>query len=210
MAELNRNYGAMVTAREFWGGNNGFLSVAVQMPTADVELPAGSAYDTLMAKVKGGTASDAEVIQASNAQRNLFRIAQAIGQRAVVVAVSGGSLVTATETIDTSFLTAVGGNVLAAAKTGATTVAAAAGKPIYYITFIIERADVFTAQANKPGSTYSVSVDPAAELAANIGSTGFFEDKLFTQAPDGALVTGSRLKADAVAVKVFDSLPVLK
>lgn len=208
MAELNRNYGAMVTAREFWGGNNGFLTVGVQMPDANTELPAGAAYDALLKKVKDGSASDAEVIQVSNAQRNLFRIAQAIGQRAVVVAVSGGELNTATLKIDDVALT--GANILAGAKIGSTAVVASAGKPLYYITFIIERADVYTAQANKPGATYAVSVDPAAELAANIASASFFEDKTFTQAPDGALLTGARTKVDAAVVKVFDALPVLK
>ena len=219
MAELNRNYGAMVTAREFWGGNNGFLTVGVQMPDANTELPAGAAYDALLAKVKGGTATEAEVIQVSNAQRNLFRIAQAIGQRAVVVAVSGGSVAVDTDTVDANAVT--GANILAVAKTGATTVVASATKPLYYITFIIERADVYTAQAAKPGATYAVSVDPAAELAANIGSAGFFENKTFTQAPDGTIqssytadgatvTSGARTKANAAYVKVFDALPVLK
>ena len=50
LPQFNRNYGAMVTAKEFWGGNNGFATVAVQMPSADYELAAGSAYDIQFGK----------------------------------------------------------------------------------------------------------------------------------------------------------------
>ena len=209
MAELNRNYGAVVTAREFWGGNNGFLTIAVQMPSADYELPAGAGYDAAALNVKNGVATDAEIIRVSNAQRNLFRISQAAAGRAVVVALSAAEVVTATATLN-DISVVVGGNIIAAARAGTTTTTAATTAPIYYVTFMIERAFVFNAQTNKPGATYAVNVDPAAELAANLSSAAFFDSQVVTQAPDGAVLTGAKGAATGVVVKVFDAMPVLK
>lgn len=207
--QFNRNYGAMVTAKEFWGGNNGFVTIAVQMPNATYELAAGAAYELLATKVKDATASDAELIQVSNAQRNLFRVAQALCQRAVVVAISGCEMVDATAKLDDIIVT-LGGNVLAAGKVGVTATVAAPAAPIYYITFMIERADALNKQTDKPGATYSVNVDPCDELVKNLTSASFFESKVFTQDPDGRLTAGTRGGASAAVVKVFDALPVLK
>lgn len=215
--ELNRNYGAMTTAREFWGGNNGFITVAVQMPDADTLLPVGTAFDAAFKDVnewKAGGSLDvdaADQILVSNAERNLFRIAQAIGQRAVVVAVSPLERVEATDKIDDLVIT-VGDNVLAGAKDGTSATVATNTKPIFYVTFLIERADVFTKMDDKPGTNgHGVySVDALAELVSNISHAGFFENNTYTQSPAGNKLTGGRSTAIAVAAKVFDALPVLK
>ena len=223
--QFNRNYGAMVTAKEFWGGNNGFVTVGVQMPSADYELSVGAAYEVLAKKVRAGTATDAELVQVSNAERNLFRVAQAISQRAVLVAISGGEVLTAaagpaaafplTKLDDVS--TTVGGNVLAGGKGGVTSTAPGVGAPVYFITFMIERADALNKQENKPGATYNRTIDPCAELVdmflspvAPAVSPGFFESKTFTQDPDGKMTAGARSGATGAVVKVFDALPVLK
>lgn len=222
--QFNRNYGAMVTAKEFWGGNNGFVTVGVQMPSADYELGVGAAYEVLAKKVRAGTATDAELVQVSNAERNLFRVAQAISQRAVLVAISGGEILTFPDPaaafpfimLDDVSIT-VGGNVLAGGKGGVTYTVPDVGAPVYFITFMIERADALNKQENKPGATYNRTIDPCAELVdmflspvAPAVSPGFFESKTFTQDPDGKMTAGARSGATGAVVKVFDALPVLK
>ncbi len=210
LPQFNRNYGAMVTAKEFWGGNNGFATVAVQMPSANYELAAGSAYEALAKKAKDGVASDAELIQVSNAQRNLFRVAQALSQRAVLVAISGCEMVeTGGATARLSTLAVSGPNVLAG-YVGGTHADVSSTAPLYFVTFMIERADALNKQENKPGATYALTIDPSKELVDNLTSVNFFESKTFTQDPDGKMTAGARAGAAAGLVKVFDALPVLK
>lgn len=199
MSEYNRNYGAMTTAREFWGGNNGFVTVALNLPT-NTHLPVGAAYLAAKAAHEAGKATPAQILLMSNCERNLFRIAQAIGQRAVVVAVSGVE-----EAItNASIVMADAANILAYASAGTPADDAVA------VTFLIERADVYTRQQGKPGSTYAVNVDACQELAAMIGLPAFFESDDQEASPIGATVAGSRTQATGVKVKVFDALPVLK
>lgn len=177
---FNRNYGMSSNSREYWGGNNGFVTIVVTLP-ADTEIST-----TAVAQDSTDVAQSA----LSAAQRNQFKIAQALAQRAVLVATSVPSS-TANPTV-AGFET-VGGNVLAFGKSG--TPAANS----FAITFLIERADVLTKQDNKPGATYALSVDPTSEIAAVIASVGFFETK-----------TGVASAAAAgVAIKVYNALPAI-
>ena len=137
----------------------------------------------------------------SNAERNLFRIAQAIGQRAVVVAVSGVEDSVADASIG---MGAGQSNVLALASAGTPTDGAVA------VTFLIERADVYTKQDSKPGSTYAVAVDACQELATMLNIESMFESDIHESSPIGSTVAGARVQATGVKVKVFDALPVLK
>lgn len=215
MSAFDRNFGSIATAREFWGGNNGFLTVGIHMP-ADTHLPTGAAYTAAAAKVKAGTATAAEILMVSNAERNLFRVAQAIGQRAVVVAVSAMATVEATETLASVFVDdkltnpTYNGNYLAVTRAGTTSTAPLAATPNYYITFMIERADVFTRQDSKPGATYNATIDPAAELATNIQSAGFFVSDDFQATPMGDLSAGTLKQATGVGVLVVDAMIVIK
>lgn len=177
---FDRNYGMSKNSREFWGGNNGFVTVIVKLPT-DVEIG-----DT--AVTQDGT--DAAQTALSAAQRNQFKIAQALGQRAVIVATSVLSNV-ADPTVN-GFET-VGGNVLAFGKAGTTASAS------FAITFLVERADVLTKQTDKPGSTYALTVDPCTDLANTLSKAGFFQKK------DGTVAAASV----GVAVKVYDALPAI-
>lgn len=180
LQSFDRNYGMSKNSREFWGGDNGFVTVIVKLP-ADVEIS-----ETAVAQ----DASDAAQTALSAAQRNQFKIAQALAQRAVIVATSGVSL--AADPTAAGFET-VGGNVLAFGKAGTP----AAGS--FAITFLIERANVLSKQENKPGATYALTVDPCAELAAILASAGFFQKK------DGS----DAVAAAGVAVKVYDALPAI-
>lgn len=216
MIELHRNYGAMTTAREFWGGNNGFITVALQMDDATAELPIGADYEAAKTAHEAGTATEAQLVRMSNAERNLFRLAQAVGQRAVVVAVS--SLETLIVTTDATLgadvdaweaNSAVTGNVLAFGSAGTTDTDFAAGKPVFVVTFLIERADVFTTQGARPGATYNDSVDPTQELADNLAAVQYGSTTAEFD-PAGGTVAGALVAAEAVGVKVFDALPVLK
>lgn len=191
---FNANYGAIASAREFWGGNNGFVTIAAQLPAGTI-LPSTADYNTAKAAVLAGTASDADQVLVSNAERNLFKIAQAVGMRAVVVAVSSFKTLTAAETLDS--LAAAASGTTAAAKAGVTATAASASN-IVAVTFLIERADVFTANGVKPGSTYAADVKPAEELAANIQTAGFFESSV-----------SAATQASGVLVLVFDALTAI-
>ncbi len=177
---FDRNYGMSKNSREFWGGNNGFVTVIVKLPT-DVEIG-------VTAVAQDGT--DAAQTALSAAQRNQFKIAQALSQRAVIVATSALSV--AADPTVAGFET-VGGNVLAFGKAGTT----ASGS--FAVTFLIERANVLNKQDSKPGATYALTVDPCADLAAVLASAGFFQKK------DGTAAAASA----GVAVKVYDALPAI-
>lgn len=177
---FNRNYGMSTNSREFWGGNNGFVTIVVTLP-ADTEIG-------VTAVAQDG--SDAAQTALSAAQRNQFKLAQALGQRAVVVAVSAPS--SAANPTAAGFET-VGGNVLAFGKAGTPATNS------FALTYLVERADVLTTQVNKPGATYALTVNPTADLAANIGAAGFFETKAGV----------ASVAAAGVAVKVYDALPAI-
>lgn len=217
MSLLDRNYGAVSTAREFFQGNVGFVTVGFNVP-ANVVFPGMTEYNTAKAALKaavfaaGGDSTAQATLAAyqlvvSTAERNLFKVAQALGQRAVVIAVSDSSVDTSS-TLDAVSLT-VGGNVLAGAKSGTTSNTGTSSLPNVYFTFIIERADVLTAQTSKPGSIYSISVTPAQDIVDQF-NTAFFEQKTFQAAPDGTVITGAKVAATGSLIKVFDSLPVAK
>jgi 1-aminocyclopropane-1-carboxylate deaminase/D-cysteine desulfhydrase-like pyridoxal-dependent ACC family enzyme len=180
---FDRNYGMSANSREFWGGDNGFVTVVVTLPT-DVEIGVSAvAFD-------GTEAGDnAAQTAKSAAEKNQFIIAQALAQRAVLVTTSALS-----NTIDptASGFGTVGGNVIAYGSAG--TLAANS----FGITYIVERQDVFTKQVNKPGSTYALTVDPTVEIATNLAQAGVFQKK-----------DGTPAAAAAVAIKVFAALPVL-
>ncbi len=231
MIEHFRNFGAMTTAREFWGGNNGFLTIAVQFDESDVggvspvyELPVGTDYVAAKGRIDAhdggayptGESQSADLTRVMNAERNLFNLAQAAGQRAVIVAVSELEMDDAT--VATAFngyadieawetASTVTGNTLAFGSSGTTATDIDATHPVYVVTFLIERADVLTAQTNKPGATYAVNVDPAEEVAQNIMAVQF-SSSTATYEPNGALTAGLRNTPEAVGVKVIDALPV--
>jgi hypothetical protein len=180
---FDRNYGMSANSREYWGGNNGFVTVVVSLP-ADVEIGVSTvAFD--------GTelGNNAAQTALSAAEKNQFIIAQALAQRAVLVTTS--ALSTSVNPTAAGFGT-VGGNVIAFGSAG--TLATNS----FGITYIVERQDVFTKQENKPGSTYALTVDPAAEIAANLAQAGVFQKK-----------DGTPAAAAGVAIKVFAALPVL-
>lgn len=181
---FDRNYGMSANSREYWGGNNGFVTVVVSLP-ADVEIGETSVQPD-------GTeiGDNAAQTALSAAERNQFQIAQLLGQRAVLVTTSVLSVDKVDPTV--ADFGKVEGNVIAYGSEGALTAAS------FGITFIIERQDVFTAQAHRPGSVYAVPVDPAAELCADLGQAGVFQKK-----------DGSKAGAIPVAIKVFAALPVL-
>lgn len=200
MIEHFRNFGAMTTAREFWGGNNGFVTIALNL-AATQSLPVGADYLAAKAAHEAGTATEAQLVRMVNAERNLFNLAQALGQRAVVVAVSEVE----DSVTDASIALTVGGNVLAASSAGTP------ADNAYAVTFLIERADVLTAQTGKPGATYAVDVNPCQEVADNLAGAVVFSHNNTQYEPNGAVASGTApTTAAGVKVKVWDALPVLK
>lgn len=181
---FDRNYGMSANSREYWGGNNGFVTVVVSLP-ADVEIGE-------TAVVPDGTelGDNAAQTALTAAEYNQFMIAQILAQRSVEVATS----MLAKGTVDptASGFETIGGNVIAFGKAGTLTANS------FGITYMIERQDVFDAQAVRPGSNYPVPVNPCAELSATLGQAGAFRKK-----------DGSAAGALPVAIKVFASLPVL-
>lgn len=220
MIEHFRNFGAMTTAREFWGGNNGFVTIALTLP-ADVSLPVGTDYEAAKKKIDGGISEartdsatyKADIRLVMNAERNLFNLAQALGQRAVVVAVSELEEIADVGDRDSSVfgdLDAPATGVLARGESGITD-----NDAMVAVTFLIERADVLTAQLDKPGtngaSVYSVA--PAQDIADMLAGGGVVFSKDDTAyEPNGAPMVGSSapVAATGALVKVFDALPVLK
>lgn len=181
---FDRNYGMSANSREYWGGNNGFVTVVVSLP-ADVEIGE-------TAVVADGTeiGDNAAQTALSAAEYNQFMIAQLLAQRSVEVATS----MLAKGTVDATVagFGTIGGNVIAYGSAGTLTATS------FGITYMIERQDVFDAQAVRPGSNYPVPVDPCAEISANLGQAGVFRKQ-----------DGSAAGALPVAIKVFASLPVL-
>ena len=217
MSYIDMNYGAITKAREFWGGNNGFVTFGVALP-AGVDLPGTANYEAAKTAVKasalaagatGGALATllANQLIVSNAERNLFKIAQLLGQRAVVVAVTDTEIdaAAALDAVDGT----VGGNVLAFAKAGTTDGLATASTPNVYVTFMIERADVLTKQTIKPGSTYAQTVDPTTDIATAL-TGAFFADSVYQASPSGDTQTGAVVAATGAVVKVFNSLVAMK
>ena len=158
---FDRNYGASSNAREFFFGDNGWFTVVLDLATIGAELGETAVADD---------ASDAFVTAKSAAEYNQFKIAELIGQRAVIAATSDIRVTTEA----TAF---VGDNVL-------NTVAIGAGSSVgnVAISFLIERADVFTADNAKYGrvgasNPIAYAVNPLTELVSAITSDeGFFKD----------------------------------
>lgn len=217
MSNFDRNYGAIATAREHFQGNNGYVTVGLNLPST-VAFPGTTAYNTAKAAVDaaafasvGDATAQAQIaanqLLISTAQRNLFRVAQAIGQRAVVIAVSDVQLDTSSN-LDAVSL-ALNSNVLAGVKAGTTSTTGTVSVPNIYFTFLIERADVLTAQAAKPGTNSIVlSVNPAQDIVNQFVGT-FFEPSTYQASPSGDSVT-AKVAATGAILKVFDSLPVAK
>lgn len=181
---FNRNYGEVANGREYWGGNNGFVTVVITLPT-DVEIGESSVlFDG------SDLADNAAQTALSAANYNQFMIAQILAQRSVEVATS----LLAKGTVDPTVADfgKITGNVIAFGSAG--TLAADS----FGITFMIERQDVFTAMPVRPGSAYPVPVDPCAEFTATLSQAGVFRKK-----------DGSAADAAAVAIKVFAAIPVL-
>lgn len=177
---FDRNYGASQNGREYSVGNNGFVTITVNLP-ADTEIG-------VTAVAQDGT--DAAQTALSAANLNLFKITQALGQRAVLIATS--LLRTDVDAAVAGYST-VGGNVLAFGTAGVPAANA------FAVTFIVERADVLNKQENKPGSAYALSVDPATDLAVILSNAGIFTKTDGTPAASAVGVT----------VKVFDAMPVI-
>lgn len=181
---FDRNYGMSANSREFWGGNNGFVTVVLSLP-ADVEVGE-------TAVVPDGTeiGDNAAQTALTAANYNQMMLTQLLAQRAVLVTTS----VLAKGTVDptASGFGDIGGNVIAYGSEGTLTASS------FGVTFIIERQDVFNAQPVRPGSNYPVPVDPAAEFCADLGQAAVFRKQ-----------DGTEAAAVPVAIKVFAALPVL-
>lgn len=177
---FDRNYGMTSNSREFWGGDNGFVTVVVNLPTG-VEVGT-------TAVTQDGT--DAAQTARSAAERNLFTIVQTVQRRATIVATS--VLNAAADPTVGGFGT-VGGNVLAYAFSG--TLASGA----FAVTFLVERAHVFNKQDVKPGAVYNISIDPALEVSAELIKAGLFIKS------DGTVA----LAATGTALKVYNALPAI-
>lgn len=192
---FNRNYGMSANSREYWGGNNGFVTIVIDLPT-DVEVGV-----TKVTSDGSEVQDNALQTAISNAQYNQFMLTQLLQQRAVLVTTSVLGL-DANVVIPSDFKT-VGGNVIAFGTSG-TDVTGGAGSVA--LTFICERQDVFDKQDVRPGAAYSVPVDPTVELAKIIAQAKFFRTKTFVdQTCDGV---GDALASTAVAIKVRAALPV--
>ncbi|WOL22803.1 hypothetical protein [Escherichia phage vB_EcoM_JNE01] len=192
---FNRNYGMSATGREYWGGNNGFVTIVVNLPT-DVEV------GTTKVTSDGSDVQD-EALQTaiSNAQYNQFMITQLLQQRAVLVTTS--VLALDTEVVIPSDFKTVGGNVIAFGTSGADVTG---GANSVALTFICERQDVFDKQEVRPGAAYSVPVDPTVELAKSIAQAKFFRTKTYQAV--GTDGVGDAAASTAVAIKVRAALPV--
>lgn len=181
---FDRNYGMSAHSREFWGGNNGFVTVVLSLP-ADVEVG-----DTAVLPDGTEIGDNAAQTALTAANYNQFMLTQLLAQRAVLVTTSE----LAKGTVDPTVVDfgKIGGNVIAYGSNGVLAADA------FGITFIIERQDVFDAQPVRPGSNYPVPVDPCADFCADLGQAAVFRKK-----------DGSDAAAVPVAIKVFASLPVL-
>ena len=179
---FDRNYGMSENSREYWGGDNGFVTVVVTLPE-DVEVGVSAvAFD--------GTEEGDNAAQTakSAAEKNQFIIEQALAQRAVLVTTS--ALSTA---VDGTAFGDADDNVIAVGTAGALEADS------FGITFVIERQDVFTKQEGKPGAAFDLVVDPATDIAASLAKVGAFLKSDGTPADAAA----------GVGVKVFKALPVL-
>lgn len=220
---FDRNYGASKNSREFWGGNNSFVTVALHVDIASDDqklyFPGMSDYDTAKAALVAGTGTDADQTLVSNAERNFFKMTELLAQRGVIVVSSIPSEIAATDDVDA--LIPVGSNILASVTSGTTDSVATATAPIFHITFMVERADVFTADTAAYGRVGSsnpslFAVDPAQTiLDALVATNGagdrsaLFEAESSSANPDGSGVTYA---ADITggAIFVHDALPALR
>lgn len=192
---FNRNYGMSSNSREFWGGNNGFVTIVINLPT-NVEV------GTTKVTSDGSDVQDQALQTAiSNAQYNQFMLTQLLQQRAVLVTTS--VLALDTDVVIPSGFKTVGGNVIAFGTSGADVTGGAGSVAL---TFICERQDVFAKQDVRPGAAYSVPVDPTVELAKNIAQAGFFRTKTYVDNTTNGVSDGAA--STAVAIKVRAALPV--
>lgn len=176
---LDRNWGATQNSREYWGGNNGFITFIMNVP-ADTEIGVTATDE----------GDDAFINHTTFAQRNLTKFVEVVASRGVLVTTSQ-----IRNDVDGVALKAEiekqSPNVLAFHSIGTL------GTTAFAITFEVERANVFDKQTSKPGATYAVDSIPAEEIAKHLTHAGLFETK------DGKAADA----VDAVVVKVFDALP---
>lgn len=192
---FNRNYGMSANSREYWGGDNGFVTIVINLP-ANVEV--GTTKVT-----SDGSDVQNEALQTAitNAQYNQFMLTQLLQQRAVLVTTS--VLALDTDVVIPSGFKTVGGNVIAFGTSGADVTGGAGSVAL---TFICERQDVFAKQDVRPGAAYSVPVDPTVELAKIIAQANFFRTKTFVDNTTNGV--GDAGASAAVAIKVRAALPV--
>ncbi|QOE32517.1 virion structural protein [Klebsiella phage K64-1] len=195
---FNRNYGMSADSREWWGGNNGFVTVVIDLPT-DVEV--GHTKVT-----SDGSEEQDQALQTAltNAQYNQFVITSLLRQRAVLVTTS--TIAFDTDVVIPSNFKTASANVVAFATSG---VDVAGGAGSVAITWIIERQDVFNKQDKRPGAAYDVPVNPAEDLAKALVQAGIFRTKdAVVDALSGTGASGNAAAATAAAVKVRAALPV--
>lgn len=195
---FNRNYGMSADSREWWGGNNGFVTIVVDLPT-DVEV--GHTKVT-----SDGTDAQDQALQTAltNAQYNQFVLTSLLRQRAVLVTTS--VIAFDTDVVIPSDFKTPSENVVAFGTSG---VDVAGGAGSVAITWIVERQDVFNKQDKRPGAAYDAPVDPTTDLAKALVQPGLFRTKdAVVDALNGSGSNGNATAAKAAAVKVRAHLPV--
>lgn len=180
LSAFDANYGNINFPREFWGGDNGWVTVVLDLP-AGVELGTTTS-----------TATDPNVLATAQqaAAKNLWRVTNAIGSRGTIVAYS--TIATAVDPTVAGFGLVDGTQVIAYGTAGTLAAGAVA------ITFMVERATVFNSYGNKPGSSVSIAVTPATDIANSLVKAGLF------LTPAGVAAT-----AAGVAVKVRQNFPAI-
>ncbi|AUS03068.1 hypothetical protein NVP2275O_487 [Vibrio phage 2.275.O._10N.286.54.E11] len=174
---FDRNYGASLNAREFFFGNSGWFTIAIDMASIGAELGETASVEPVD--------SDAYATAKSAAEYNQFKIAELVGQRAVITATSD---IRDTDAVPTF----TGENVLNTTVAGTPAIGDSA------ISFLIERADVFTQQEAKPGAVNPgvYAVNPLDEMVAAITTDGFFRD-----------TTGADVQAVDVQIAILNAFP---
>ena len=214
---LNRNYGSSLTSREFWGGNNGLISVAIMPKDDKLVFPGMKAYNDADATTKEGA------LIRDNAERNMFRLVELLAQRGVIVTTSipskyNGTVAGAGAAANLSaLLTGVKANdtardkstIIASSSKGKLDTSFSSSREAFHITFMVERADVFNKQDSKPGAVNptAYAVDVLGSILTLVIGDSLFEDKTSQEKPDGS--GGSYCEAEGAIAYVHDALPVV-
>ena len=207
---FDRNYGASLTSREYWGGNNGFITVALTVDAAkELVFPGMAVYEA------ADPATEAGATLRQNAQRNFFKITEMLATRGVMVVTSvPAEYTTTTEFATLEALKTAGeakATFLQSAEAGTTSIAPTAA-PIYHITFMVERANVFTSDTTKYGRVGAsnpqlYAVHPLTEIVNDLQSADLFESTTSETQPDGS--GGTLVQAQGVVAYALDSLPAI-